>query len=164
MKQKADSSIKQTNKKGRLCDSATNNYHCTSGFKDLDLQAQNANHAFNQGKLQVALESFTRIHQSIFQNSPHNSPQKHSFFLHIVLDILRCHLALLEPTNAFNALLPCYQWAFPTSISLSNLLWSAVSFLVSLSQKLIQQKEQIKTMIENEQWRDVTVRTGNVLH
>ncbi|KNZ53700.1 hypothetical protein VP01_3160g1, partial [Puccinia sorghi] len=38
----------------------------------------------------------------------------HSFFLHILLDISECHLALLQGPEALEVLSPCYQWGHQT--------------------------------------------------
>ncbi|POV96606.1 hypothetical protein PSTT_15555 [Puccinia striiformis] len=155
MKRKSDHSLVPVCKKGRPDDSPTN-YHCTSGSEDLDIQVRNARIQFNLGSFQVALEIYQLIYQSICQNSPHESPQKHIFFLHIVLDVSRCHLALLQVPEAFEALSPCYCWGQQTSISWSHPLWSEVSTLIASSRTLIDHKERIQIMLENEQWKEAT--------
>ncbi|EFP82821.2 uncharacterized protein PGTG_09789 [Puccinia graminis f. sp. tritici CRL 75-36-700-3] len=153
MKRKSDSFQKPACKKGKVWNPA-NQYHCTSGSEHLDLQAQTAMLAFHQGYFQIALESFTHIYQAIYQNSPHDSPQKHTFFIHIIGDISRCQLALLAPDEAMEILSPCYKWGYQTSISWGHQLWGEVSSLVAASRKLIGQKELVKTMLNNEQWKE----------
>ncbi|KAA1089572.1 hypothetical protein PGT21_022597 [Puccinia graminis f. sp. tritici] len=151
-----------TRKKGRLSNPSAD-YHCKSESQDLDMQAQNARHEFNLGRFKVALKAFRCIYQTICHNSSHDSPRRHSFFLHIRLDVSQCHLALLQGPEALKVLSPCYQWGHQTSISWSNPLWSEVSSLIASSQMLIRQEEQIKTMLENQQWKEVNEGISEVV-
>ncbi|EFP87407.2 uncharacterized protein PGTG_13635 [Puccinia graminis f. sp. tritici CRL 75-36-700-3] len=159
---KTDVSQAPTRKKGRLSDPSAD-YHCKSESQDLDMQAQNARHEFNLGRFKVALKAFRCIYQTICHNSSHDSPRRHSFFLHIRLDVSQCHLALLQGPEALKVLSPCYQWGHQTSISWSNPLWSEVSSLIASSQMLIRQEEQIKTMLENQQWKEVNEGISEVV-